>query len=30
MMGVKVYPNDDTLIEKLDDRDVHTIIFSPV
>ena len=30
MMGVKVYPNDDTLIEKLDDRDVHTIIISPV
>ena len=29
MMGVKVYPNDDTLIEKLDDRDVHTIIISP-
>ena len=30
MMGVKVYPNDDTLIEKLDDRVVHTIIISPV
>ena len=29
MMGVKVYPNDDTLIEILDDRDVHTIIISP-
>lgn len=30
MMGVKVYPNDDTLIERLDDRDVSTIIISPV
>ena len=29
MMGVKVYPNDDTLIERLDDRDVSTIIISP-
>lgn len=29
MMGVKVYPNDDTLIDNLDDRDVHTIIISP-
>lgn len=29
MMGVKVYPNDDTLIDTLDDRDVHTIIVSP-
>lgn len=29
MMGVKVYPNDDTLIERLDDRDVNTIIISP-
>lgn len=29
MMGVKVYPNDDTLIEKLDDRSVNTIIISP-
>lgn len=29
MMGVKVFPNDDTLIENLDDRDVHTIIISP-
>ena len=28
MMGVKVYPNDDTLIERLDDRDVNTIIIS--
>ena len=28
MMGVKVFPNDDTLIENLDDRDVHTIIIS--
>lgn len=29
MMGVKVYPNDDTLIERLEDRDVKTIIISP-
>lgn len=29
MMGVKVYPNDDTLIENLEDRDVHAIIVSP-
>lgn len=29
MMGVKVFLNDDTLIENLDDRDVHTIIISP-
>lgn len=29
MMGVKIFPNDDTLIENLDDRDVHTIIISP-
>ena len=29
VMGVKVFPNDDTLIENLDDRDVHTIIISP-
>lgn len=29
MMGVKVYPNDETLIENLNDRDVHTIIISP-
>lgn len=29
MMGVKVYPNDDTLIEKLDERGVRTIIISP-
>ena len=29
MLGVKVFPNDDTLIENLDDRDVHTIIISP-
>ena len=29
MMGIKVFPNDDTLIENLDDRDVHTIIISP-
>ncbi|WP_370788500.1 polysaccharide biosynthesis protein [Bacteroides nordii] len=29
MMGVKVYPNDDTLIERLEDCDVNTIIISP-
>lgn len=29
MMGVKVYPNDDTLMEVMDYRDVHTIIVSP-
>ena len=29
MMGVKVYSNDDTLIERLEDRDVNTIIISP-
>lgn len=29
MMGVKVYPNDDTLIDALDDREVRTIIVSP-
>ena len=29
MMGVKVYPNDNALIDNLDDRDVHTIIVSP-
>lgn len=29
MMGVTVYPNDDTLIEHLEDRDVGTIIISP-
>lgn len=29
MMGVKVYPNDETLIENLIDRDVRTIIVSP-
>ena len=28
MMGVKVYPNDNALIDNLDDRDVHTIIVS--
>lgn len=30
MMGVKVYPNDETLIETLSDRDVQTIIISPM
>lgn len=30
MMGVKVFPNDETLIDVLNDRDVHTIIISPV
>ena len=29
MMGVKVFPNDETLIHVLNDRDVHTIIISP-
>lgn len=29
MMGVKIYPNDDTLIEKLSERDVSAIIISP-
>lgn len=29
MMGVKVYPNDDTLIENLIDRGARTIIVSP-
>ncbi len=29
MMGVKVFPNDDSLIDVLSDRDVHTIIISP-
>ena len=29
MMGVKVYPNDNALIDNLDARDVHTIIVSP-
>ena len=29
MMGVKVFPNDETLFDVLNDRDVHTIIISP-
>lgn len=29
MMGVKVFPNDDTLIDVLNDRNVRTIIISP-
>ena len=29
MMGVKVFPNDESLIDVLTDRDVHTIIISP-
>ena len=29
IMGVKVFPNDETLIDVLNDRDVHTIIISP-
>ena len=29
MMGVKVFPNDETLIDVLNDRDVHTIIIPP-
>ena len=29
MMGVKVFPNDESLIDVMNDRDVHTIIISP-
>ena len=29
MMGVRVFPSDDTLIDVLNDRDVQTIIISP-
>ena len=29
IMGVKVFPNDESLIDVLNDRDVHTIIISP-
>ena len=29
MIGVKVFPNDESLIDVLNDRDVHTIIISP-
>lgn len=29
MMGVRVFPDDDTLIDVLNDRDVQTIIISP-
>ena len=29
MMGAKVFPNDELLIENMNDRDVHTIIVSP-
>ena len=29
MMGVKVFPYDESLIDVLNDRDVHTIIISP-
>ncbi|WP_455591844.1 polysaccharide biosynthesis protein [Bacteroides sp.] len=29
MMGVKVFPNDELLIETMNDRDVHTMIVSP-
>lgn len=29
MMGAKVFPNDEMLIETMNDRDVHTIIVSP-
>ncbi len=29
MMGVRVFPNDESLIDVLSDRDVHTIIISP-
>ncbi len=30
MMGVKVFRNDDTLLESMDERDVKTIIVSPL
>ncbi len=29
IMGVKVYPNDENVIEYLEERDVHTLIVSP-
>lgn len=29
MMGVKVFPNDESLIDVMSDRDVHAIIISP-
>ena len=29
MMGVRVYPNDETLIGNLIERDIHTVIISP-
>lgn len=29
MMGVRVFPNDELLIETMNDRDVHTMIVSP-
>lgn len=29
MMGVKVFPNDETLIDVLNERDVHVVIISP-
>ncbi|MCC8186429.1 MAG: polysaccharide biosynthesis protein [Bacteroides sp.] len=29
MMGVKVYPNDETLVELMNDRNVHILIVSP-
>lgn len=30
MMGVKVYANDESIYEKMEERDVHTIIVSPL
>jgi len=29
MMGVKVYPNDETLLDNIDERDVRMVIISP-
>ena len=29
MMGVRIFANDDTVIDKMDERDVHTLIVSP-
>lgn len=28
-MGVKIFPNDDTLMDNLADKDIHVIIVSP-
>ena len=30
MMGVKVYPNDENIFDKMEERDVHTLIISPL